>query len=677
MKNFRTNKILLALFAMLLIFGACKGESPTAPPPGGGGNPPGGGGNPPPTPTGIEVTLTTTGATPLVDTAVTITATVTQNGQPVPIGTAVEFTTTRGTFDNTSATQVIKTTTAGGVASVSLTATAAGVAHVTAIVNNVSRSIDVTFQPRVVPPPPPNTEPTVTSVSPALGRPSGGETIRIIGTNFRAPVRVFFNTGSGAPVEATVVSVTATQIEVITPGVNLVPGQTLTADITVVTEAGTAAERTVVANDVFSYGSEQLTPAITTATPNSGPVTGGTTVTIFGSGFQAPVQVLFGAAEARVITVDFNKIVVEAPTGRDTSDTGSEPITGPVAITVRNINSATSSSLTDGFRYVSAVQITAFGPTEGPFTGGTRVEIDGIGFVAPVAVTIGGVAAQPIFVSGTKIVAITSGVALSSCADQPGVVAVTNIVNGDSDIAETPFIFRVLRPTILSVSPVNQLGGTITVVVANAIGIPRLRLGDTNLSISNSQDNGNGTTTFTAVVPPTLALETEACPGLTGVSRRLPTAFDLVYTSATTTCTDTLQNGATINPIANTPVIALSPATGFTPFRATITPGTPDNPATPADETVPPSVAPSPGQSVAIANSGTGILVINSVTPGAGCANFTVVSAPPTPANVATCDAFTVSAVYRGTTNPTTEQCTVSISTNAGLRTLSLSGTSQ
>jgi hypothetical protein len=677
MKNLRTNKILLALFAMLLVFGACKGESPTAPPPGGGGNPPGGGGNPPPTQTGLDVALSATSTTPLVDSSVTITATVTQNGQPVPIGTAVEFTTTRGTFDNTSATQVIKTTTAGGVASVLLTSSAAGVARVTAIVNNVSRSIDITFQPRVVPPPPPNTEPSITSVSPAVGRPSGGETIRIIGTNFRAPVRVFFNVGPGAPVEATVVSVTPTQIEVITPGVNLAPGQDLAADITVVTEAGTAAERTVVANDVFTYGSVQLTPTISTATPNSGPVTGGTMVTIFGSGFQAPVQVLFGAAEARVITVDFSKIVVEAPTGRDTSDTGSEPVTGQVPITVRNINSATSTTLTDGFRYVSAIQITAVGPTEGPFTGGTRVEIDGIGFVAPVAVTIGGVAAQPIFVSGTKIIAITSGVSLNSCADQPGAITVTNIVNGDSDTAATQFIFRVSRPTIISVTPSPVLGGNITIVVANAVGVPRLRLGDTNLSISNAVDNGNGTTTFTAVVPASLPLTSEACPGISGVSQRQPTTFDVVYTSATTTCTDTLANGTTVVPVPNAPVFALSPPTGFAPFRATITPGTPNDPTTPEDESTPPTVAPSAGQSVTLSNSGTGTINVQSVTYSAGCANFTV-SNPPVPTTIGTCEAFTVSGVYRGTATPGTDQCVVTISTsNAGTRTLTLSGTSQ
>lgn len=666
MKTMRHSKTLLALFALLLILGACKGESPTAPAPGGGANPPGGT-NPPPTTTGLDVTLTTSNANPLVDSSVTITATVTQNGQPVPVGTAVEFSATGGALDNSSETQLIKTTNANGVATVTLTSTTAGLVRVTAIVNNVSRSVDVTFQARPVTPPPPNTSPTITAVTPNLGRPAGGETIRIIGTNFRAPVRVLFNTGGNLPVEATVVSVTPTQIEVITPGVNVGAGQQLVADIIVLTEAGTAAEQRTEANDAFTYRNEQLTPQISTATPNSGPVTGGTIVTIFGEGFQAPVQVLFGAAEARVITVDFSKIVVEAPAGRDTSDDGSGTVTGFVPITVRNINSRTEAALTSGFRYVAAVQITAAGPTEGPFTGGTRVEIDGIGFVGPVAVTIGGVAAQPVFVSGTKIIAVTSGVALTGCADVVGPIVVTNIVNGDQAVGPN-FTFRVPRPAVLAVTE-STVGGQVRITVANAIGNPRLQLGNSNLPITGTVQNPDGTTTFTATVPLTLPLATEACGGVPGATRQIATPFNVVYTSTTTTCTDTLPNGAVVSPAPNRPILTLSP-TAFSSFSATITPADPGPPAVPA------SVTPSAPQTVTVVNTGTGTLTVQSVTVGPGCENFSI-STPTTPAGLETCDQFPVTVSYNGTPTPASHQCTISVITNAGTRNLTVTGTSR
>jgi hypothetical protein len=665
MKMMRHSKTLLALFALLLILGACKGESPTAPPPGGGAG--GGGGNPNPTPTGIEVTLTASNANPLVDSSVTITAAVTQNGQPVPNGTAVEFSTTAGAFDSSSAVALIKTTT-NGIATVTLTSTTAGAARVTAIVNNVQRTITVTFQSRPVVPPPPNTAPSITSVTPAIGRPAGGETIRITGTNFRVPVRVLFDTGAALPVEATVTAVTPTTIDVITPGVNVVTGQELIADIIVLTEAGTAAEQRVELEDAFTYRNEQLTPHISTATPNSGGVSGGTIVTIFGDGFQAPVQVLFGAAEARVISVDFAKILVEAPAGRDTSDDGSGTVTGFVPIVVRNINSQTEATLGNAFRYVNKVAITAVGPTEGIFTGGTRVEIDGTGFVGPVTVGIGGFVAQPVFVSGSKIIAITSGIDVTGCADVTGPVTVTNIVNGDSATSDQTFTYRVPRPTILSVTP-GTVGGTITVRVINAIGNPRLRLGATNLSItSDSGPDAEGVTTFTATVPLTLPLDTEACDGVEGVETEVPTAFDLVYTSTTTGCTDTLQNGATISPAANAPELTLTP-NSFTPFSATITPADPGPPIVPA------SVAPSEPQTVTIVNSGTGTLTVQSVTE-TNCSDFTI-SRPPTPSSLATCGQYPITAVYNGTTSPSSQQCTVTITTNAGNRTLTLTGSSR
>jgi hypothetical protein len=667
MKMMRNSKTLFALFALLLILGACKGESPTAPPTGSGGGVPGGGGSTPPTTTGIDVQLTTTNVNPLVDSSVTITATVTQNGQPAPNGTAVEFSTTRGAFDSTSATSLIKTT-ANGVASVTLTSSTAGLARVTAIVNNVQRSVDVTFQTRPVTPPPPNTAPTITSVTPSIGRPAGGETIRITGTNFRVPVRVLFDIGAALPVEATVTNVTATTIDVITPGVNLTVTQELAADIIVLTEAGTAAEQRVELVDAFTYRNERLTPQISTATPNSGPVTGGTIVTLFGDGFQPPVQVLFGAAEARVISVDFSKIVVESPAGRDTSEDGSDTVTGFVPITVRNINSQTEDVLDSAFRYVNKVAITAVGPTEGIFTGGTRVEIDGTGFVGPVAVSIGGVAAQPIFVSGTKIIAITPAVDVAGCEGPEGPITVTNIVNGDTATSLVSFSFRVPVPSILSVTPAN-VGGTITVRVFNAIGNPRLRLGNTNLSITSaSEPDPSGVTTFTATVPLTLPLTTEACDGVSGVTTQVPTAFDIVYTSTTTGCTDTLTNGATISPAANAPELTVSP-NSFAPFAASITPGDPGPPVVPA------TVTPSAPQTVTVVNSGTGTLTVMSVTE-TNCGDFSI-NRPSTPASLATCDQFPITAVYNGTTSPSTQQCTVTVVTNDGTRTLTLTGSSR
>jgi hypothetical protein len=553
MKTMRQSRILFALFALLLLLSACKGESPTAPSTGGGSGSGGGGNNPPPTGT-TTLTLTASNASPVVDSVVTITATVTQNGQPAPNGTAVEFTTNGGGFDGTTATSIIKTTT-NGVASVTLTSTVATTVRVGAVVGNVARTVDVTFRTGTVPPPPTNPNPTITSVTPAVGRPAGGETIAIIGTNFRSPVRVLFDVGQALPIEAQVVSVTPTRIEVLTPGVNIAAGQELAADVIVITEVGTANERRVEATGAFTFRNEQLTPNISTATPNSGPVTGGTIVEIFGDGFQYPVQVLFGSAEARVIKVNYNQIEVEAPAGRDTSPDGTGPVTGPVAITVRNINSQTEDVLTDGFRYVNAMQIIAVSPGTSPFTGGQRVTIDGNGFVAPVVVVVrtgdGDVALTPISVTGTKIVALTPGVDVDNCEDVQGPLVVTNIANGDTATGPV-FRFFVIEPRIALISDTTvDPGDSVQITVANAQpGFVRFTIGESTVFPTGvTFDPATGSAVYTVTIPANFEFPTEACSvnGVEGEAQ-LPLIVDLSYTNGATDCTDEVTDALVVNP---------------------------------------------------------------------------------------------------------------------------------
>jgi IPT/TIG domain len=596
----------LALIALLLVFAGCKGESPTAPPPG-GSNPPGGG---TPPPTGVTLSLNASNTDPLVDSTVTVTATVAQDGQPVPNGTAVEFSTSNGTFLDTATNTTIRTTT-NGVATATLTSATAGASRITATVNNVTRTVDVTFRPRSVNPPVTPTSPTITSITPNIGRPSGGETIRITGTNLRGPVRVLFDVGGALPVEGFVVSRSDTAIEVVTPAVNLGAGQQLVSRVTVITEAGSTTEQRVDVAAGFTFRNESLTPRVSTATPNSGPVVGGTRVTIIGDGFQAPVQVLFGSAEARVIEVRYAEIIVEAPAGRDTSPDGTGPVTGPVDITIVNINSQTRVTLAGGFRYVAAMQITAVGPTEGLFTGGTRVTIDGNGFVAPVAVTIGGIAAQPIFVSGTRIIAITSPVAVTSCADVSGPIAVTNISNGDSAAFVTPFTFRVLRPLISNVVPPAVLPGeTVTVTVANAQpGTNRITLGD-RVVFATPVFLPDGSATFTITVPTNLTFATQACTlnGGTG-TQQIPLSLSVTYLNVQTGCTDTVANAVTINPCNPMPCPCV------TPPNAVVSPA-----ACPAVNVMTPNPVASAGAATAtsqlsVTNTGSQPLTLTSIAP--------------------------------------------------------------
>lgn len=671
MKQTKQRFIFLALAALLVLFAGCKGESPTAPPPitGTSGGTGGGAGTPPPT--GSVIVLSASTTTPFTASISTITATVTINNAPVPNGTAVQFATTSAnanftdTADNPTA--LIRTTTAG-VAKVTVTASLAGPVVVTATVNNVTKSITVTFQDPVIPPPPPSTAPTISAVTPNTGLPTGNQPVVITGTNFRAPVRVLFDPGNGvAAKDAFATLVTSNQINVISPAFDLGVSQQLVVNITVIVEAGAPTELRTTKTAAFTYTAPVLTPVIRALSPTTGPIEGGTRVSIIGDGFQAPVQVFFGAAQVTVLTVAFHEIDVTAPTARDTSPNGSGAVTGPVDVKIVNVNSGTSVVSAGAFRYVNKAQITAIAPNQGPFTGGTRFTIDGTGFSDPVTVVLDGIAASIIKVSATEIIGISNAIAVTGCADSSGPIVVTNIDNGDSATGLT-WIYRVFKPAIVGVTGASPAPGTnITVTVANAVGVGRISLGGVGASIGSQTVNADGTTSFLVTVPATLKYDQLACPA--GGNALLPTSFDVTYTSVTTTCTDTLTKGLTIVPPVG-PVFTLLGA--VTPFQGTITPGPPATVAvTPDSETI------------TVVDTGNGppltVTGINqTAVSGTGCSRFAVLSSQLPPTSLNQCESLPLTIKYNAplVATPTADQCTITIQTNAGNKSFTLNGTS-
>lgn len=662
--------------ALTALFAGCKGESPTAPPPltGTSGNGSGSTGGQPPV--GANIALTVSTPSPFTGSTSTITATVTINNAPVPNGTAVEFATTalNANFTDTTdnPTTLIRTTT-NGVAKATVTSSTAGPVVVTVTVNNVTKSVTLNFQDPVITPPPTSTSPTISSISPTSGLPTGNQTLTITGTNFRTPVRVLVDPANGqAPKEAFVTSVTPTQITVTTPAFDLGVAQQLVANITVIVEAGTPTEQRVTKSAAFTITAPVLTPVVRSLAPTSGPIDGGTRVTITGDAFEAAVQVFFGSAQAQVLNVQFHTIEVITPAGRDTNPNGSGAVTGPIDVRVLNVNSGKSVTATAAFRYVNKAQITAITPDQGPFTGGTRVLIDGTGFNDPVTVYLDGIAASVIKVTPTEITAISNGIAIAACADSTGPVIVTNVDNGDSATSPTPWIYRVAKPVIVSVTGVNPAPGTtVNVIVANAVGIPRITIGGVGAAIVSQTDNGNGTTTFGVQVPATLKFEQQSCPA--GGNAAQSTAFDVTYTSLTTTCTDTLVKGLTIVPPIG-PVFTLIGA--VIPFQGTITPGSGGAPTT---------VAVSPAsETVTIVNTGNGPLSITSIPPGVGgggtgCARFSVLSSQLPPTSLNQCESLPLTIKYNAPIVPTAtpDVCTITINTNAGNKSFTLNGSAQ
>ena len=223
------------------------------------------------------------------------------------------------------------------------------------------------------------------------------------------------------------------------------PPGTGIVDITVTTPNGTSATSQA---DKFTY---QAAPSITSISPTLGPTTGGTTVTITGTGFTGATSVDFGSVAATSFSVVSDTQVSAI----------SPPGTGSVDVTVTTPNGTSATSQADKFTYQAAPSITSISPTSGPTTGGTTVTITGTGFTGATSVAFGSVAASSFsVVSDTQISAISP--------PGTGTVAITVTTTIGTSLAGIAEQFTYLPvPTITSISPNSGpiSGGTMVIIL--------------------------------------------------------------------------------------------------------------------------------------------------------------------------------------------------------------------
>jgi hypothetical protein len=145
--------------------------------------------------------------------------------------------------------------------------------------------------------------PTVNGVTPATGSTLGGTAVTITGTHFTgagyAVSAVNFGGSAGAIVS---VSPDGTSISATSPA-----GSTGPVGVTVVTPGGSATSPTQ-----FTYAPP---PVVSAIAPSYGPVTGGTSVTITGTGFSGATAVNFGGTQVTPASVNANSISATSPAG--------------------------------------------------------------------------------------------------------------------------------------------------------------------------------------------------------------------------------------------------------------------------------------------------------------------------------------------------------------------------
>jgi uncharacterized protein YhjY with autotransporter beta-barrel domain len=289
--------------------------------------------------------------------------------------------------------------------------------------------------------------PTVTGINPASGTTAGGTAVTITGTNFTGATAV---TIGGAA--ATGVSV----VDANTITATLPAGSAGTADVAVTGPDGTGT-----GSGLFTYVPP---PAVTSVSPGSGPTTGGTTVTITGTGFTGTTGVTIGGAPATSVTVSSDtSITVVTPSGT----AGAQDV-----VVSRANGSGTGSGL---FTYVAAPAVSAVSPASGAAAGGTSVVITGSNFTGASAVNFGANAATSYTVdTPTQITAIAPAGAV-------GIVDITvTTVGGTSATGASDGFTYVAAPIVTGVSPGSgpAMGGTsVTITGSNFTGASAVNFG--------------------------------------------------------------------------------------------------------------------------------------------------------------------------------------------------------
>jgi hypothetical protein len=181
-----------------------------------------------------------------------------------------------------------------------------------------------------------NALPAVTNVTPGSGSSLGGTNVTISGNNFQANGAGTNTVTFGGQSATGVVVVNNTTITCLTPAG--APGSSVS--VTVSNANGSAT-----LNNGFTYNP---LPTLTSVMPGSGPASGGTMVSLTGTGFQAngagTNTVTFGGQPAtNVVVVNNTTIMATTPAG------------GPGAVNVVVSNTNGSATLVNGFNYGGAV----------------------------------------------------------------------------------------------------------------------------------------------------------------------------------------------------------------------------------------------------------------------------------------------------------------------------------
>jgi hypothetical protein len=303
--------------------------------------------------------------------------------------------------------------------------------------------------------------PVISDVEPDEGPTAGGNTVTLTGTAFSGVSQVRFGT-TAAPF--TVVS--STQLTTTAPA-----GAAGTTTITVVTPGGTS--------NGMAYAYVPA-PTLAAASPDQGPLAGGNTVTLTGTGLDRTTQVRFGTTAAAFTMVTATQLTATVPAAA----------AGEVPVTVGTPGGTTPGDVY--YHYLPLPIVSALTPSAGPATGGNMVTVTGSGFLAATAVRFDSTPAASItVVSDTQIDATVP-------AGAAGTVTVTVTTPGGTSNAAT--YTRLTQPALSAATPdqgPTTGGNTVTLTGSGLAATTQVRYGTTPAAFAVVSD-----TLLTTIAPP-------------------------------------------------------------------------------------------------------------------------------------------------------------------------------
>jgi hypothetical protein len=268
-------------------------------------------------------------------------------------------------------------------------------------------------------------------------------------------------------------------------------------------------------------------PAISAVQPGSG--SGGTSVSLTGTGFSTVTAVAFGGVNATSFTINSDtSITATAPSGSGIAD-----------ITVTSLAAVSQTGMSDQFTYTGttpAPTITSITPKTGPANGGI-VTITGTNLLNGIAIVRFGAVFSPGFIvnSATSLDAVVPFG--SGTVD----IAVTTAGGTSTASAADQFTFAT-PPTVTSVSPNGGAGGTVTTIAGTGLSSAQQVLfgGTAATGVKVNSD-----TSITATAPPgagTVDVTVLTPNGFTATSP----ADQFAYVAPTNTLTASVTGSGTV-----------------------------------------------------------------------------------------------------------------------------------